>query len=49
MGNIESNASDNYLRYLNQSPVISMYIAPTNHNEVMNDVKSLKSKTPGFD
>ena len=49
MGNIESNASDNYLRYLNPSPVFSMYMSTISNNEVMNYLNTLKSETPGFD
>ena len=49
MGNMESNASVNYLRYLNPSTVFSMYMSPTSNNEVINYLNTLKSETPGFD
>lgn len=49
IGNTQTDASDNYLRYLNQPPAFSMYMTPTNTNEVMNYLKELKSESPGFD
>lgn len=49
LGNIESNVSDKSLEYLNQPPTYSVFMPPTNYTEVMNQLKALKSESPGFD
>ena len=40
---------DDYVKYLKNSPCFSMYLPPTDVNEVMKSVNTLNSRCPGYD
>ena len=43
------NSDSNFRKYFNSSSPCSMYMMPTNINEVKNILKNLKSNSPGHD